>query len=407
MLSLKSYQVFNDKNYNNMSKKSLGKRMKKNLLMMPGPTPVPHFLLKEIAKNPIPHRSRDFTLMLEEIETNLKYVFETKNDIFIYTSSGTGAMCAALENILNPNDRVLCLVTGIFGQRWADIAKTKGASVDIISSPLGKNIDPLVLQEYLSKNKPYKIITLAHNETSTGAANNLQSLCPIIKKSGALCVVDGISSICAMPCKMDALNIDIVISGSQKGFMLPPGLSFLALSKEAFAMHKKCISPSFYFNFSLYKNALKNFSTPFTPSINLVFGLYHALDFIREKSLETLHMEHKQRTLALRKSLKALGLKLLVSNDEDAGYALTAVFPPANIQANTLREILKDKHKIFVADGQKELQNKIIRIGTLGHISNKDLFTFTQALEDTLYHLGYKFTPKIGTKTLKESLFEI
>ncbi|WP_104696880.1 MULTISPECIES: pyridoxal-phosphate-dependent aminotransferase family protein [unclassified Helicobacter] len=378
--------------------------MKKNLLMMPGPTPVPNFLLKEIAKDPIPHRSTEFITLLKEVYENLKYVFQTQNDIFIYASSGTGAMCAALENILNPNDRILCLVMGSFSQRWVDIAKMRGAQVDIISCPLGKNINPTLLQEHLNKNAPYKVITLTHNETSTGAANNLQVLCPIIKESGALCVVDGISSICAMPCKMDELGIDILISGSQKGFMLPAGLSFLALSQKAFQMHQECIHPSFYFNFSLYKDALKTHSTPFTPSINLIFGLYYALQFIKQKKLETLHMEHKQRTLALRRSFRALGLDLVVPDDADAGYALTAIFPPKNIQANTLREILKNQYKILVADGQNELKNKIIRIGTLGYINNKNLIFFTQALENTLYQLGYKFKPNIGTKTLIKAL---
>lgn len=378
---------------------------KKNpLIMIPGPTPIPQSILKAIAKQPIKHRSDEFISIMEEIYTNLKYIFQTKNDIFIFTSSGTGAMCGALENLLNPKDRILCLVTGKFGERWAEIAKLRGAEVDILSCNFGEVITPQMLENYLNSHKPYKAITLTHSETSTGVANDLQSLCAIIKKTKSLCIVDGISSICAMPCKMDEWGIDILVSGSQKGFMLPPGLAFLALSTKAYEIHKKCLFPSFYFNFSLYKESLKKNTTPFTPSINLIFGLLESLRTIKNIGLENLYHKHKKHTFALRDAIRAIGLELLVKNDLHASYATTSIIPPNDIKAQTIIKYLQENYNIIITGGQGELEEKIFRIGTLGHIQDEDLIKIIIALEQTLKNLGYKFEKQIGLKTLLEKL---
>lgn len=378
---------------------------KKNpLMMIPGPTPIPQSILKAIAKQPIKHRSDEFASIMQEIYTNLKYIFQTKNDVFIFASSGTGAMCGALENILNPKDRILCLVTGKFGERWAEIAKLRGAEVDILSCNFGEVITPKMLQDHLSLHKPYKAITLTHSETSTGVANDLQSLCAIIKKTESLCIVDGISSICAMPCKMDEWGIDILISGSQKGLMLPSGLSFLALSAKAYEIHKKCLFPSFYFNFSLHKEALKKNTTPFTPSINLIFGLLESLRIIKNIGLENLYHKHKKHTFALRDAIRAMGLELFVKDDAHASYATTSIIPPNGIKAQDIIKYLQENYNIIIASGQQELEEKIFRIGTLGYIHNEDLIQTITALEQTLQNLGYKFENKIGTQTLLEKL---
>ena len=207
----------------------------KTFLMIPGPTPVPESVLLAMAKHPIGHRSSEFSAILEETYADLKWLFQTENDVFIYTSSGTGAMEGALSNLINEGDKVLSLVIGNFGARWAKIASKFGADVEKIEVPFGQAIDPKVLKERLDAdvNKEIKIVTLTHNETATGVTNPLKELAAIIKEHGAVSVVDGVTSVGAIECKMDEWGIDVLISGSQKGFMIPPGLSFLAASEKA------------------------------------------------------------------------------------------------------------------------------------------------------------------------------
>ena len=202
----------------------------KTFLMIPGPTPVPQSVLLDMAKEPIGHRSSEFSKILEKIYSNLKHIFETKNDVFVYTSSGTGAMEAAISNLVNEGDKVLSLVIGNFGERWAQIAKAFGANVETISMPYGQAINPEELKQRLDKdvNKEIKFVTLTHNETATGVTNDLKLLCEIIRNHGAISIVDGVTSVCAMPLKMDEWGIDVLVSGSQKGFMIPPGLAFLS-----------------------------------------------------------------------------------------------------------------------------------------------------------------------------------
>ena len=222
----------------------------KTFLMIPGPTPVPESVMLDIARHPIGHRSSEFSSILEEVYANLKYVFQTQNDVFIYTASGTGAMCAALENLINQGDKVLCLVIGNFGNRWAKIAQSRGAIVEKIEVEAGQIIDPEELRAKLAEdvNKEIKLVTLTHSETSTGAANDVKTLCSIIREHGALSVVDGVTSVCAMPCKPDEWGIDVLVSGSQKGFMVPPGLAFLTANERAWKVYEECKYPSFYFD---------------------------------------------------------------------------------------------------------------------------------------------------------------
>ena len=214
----------------------------KTFLMIPGPTPVPETVMTEMAKHPIGHRSSEFSSVLEEVYAGLKYVFQTENDVFVYTASGTGAMCGALENLVNEGDKVLCLSLGNFGNRWAKIAESIGADVEKIEVGSGEVIDPEVLRKRLAEdtNKEIKIVTMTHSETSTGAVNDIKTLCSIVKEHGALTVVDGVTSVCAMPVKPDEWGIDVLVSGSQKGFMIPPGLSFLVANENAWKVYEEC-----------------------------------------------------------------------------------------------------------------------------------------------------------------------
>lgn len=376
----------------------------KTFLMIPGPTPVPESALIEMAKHPMAHRSKEFSNILKEVYEDLKYVFQTKNDVFLFTASGTGAMCAALENIVNEGDKVLCLVIGNFGARWAKIAESRGAEVIKLEVPLGEVIKPQMLEEALNKNKGIKIVTLTHSETSTGAANDVKTLCSIIKKYGALSVVDGITSLCAMEFKTDEWNIDVALSGSQKGFMIAPGLSFLTASEEAFKMHEKCKYPSFYFNWKEHKKSLAKDTTPFTPAVSLISSLHTSLKMIKEEGIENVNKRHKKLSLALRAAIKTIGLKLFVEDDSNASYAITSILPPDGITVPDIRKTLKDDYDIIVANGQGSLENKIFRIGTLGFVCERDLIMAVGALEASLIKLDYKFEIGSGVKKLIEEL---
>ncbi len=380
----------------------------KTFLMIPGPTPVPERVLLEIAKHPMGHRSSEFAKVLESVYSDLKYVFQTKNDVIVYTSSGTGAMDAALSNLINPGDKVLSLVIGNFGQRWAKIAKALGADVEIIEVEPGNAINPDVLKERLEQdvNKEIKIVTLTQNETSTGVTNDVKTLVSYIKEHGALSVVDGVTSLGAMECKMDEWGIDVLISGSQKGFMIPPGLSFLAASEKAWAVHRECKRPDFYFNWETNRKSVIANSTAFTPAVSLISGLKVALEMMKEEGLDNIINRHTKIANALRAALKAIGLKLFVEDDSIASTSITAILPPENISVPDIRKVLKSDYDIVVANGQNQLKDKIFRMGTLGFVSERDAITAIGALEATLYKLGYKFELGKGVATIIEKMCE-
>lgn len=362
----------------------------KTFLMIPGPTPVPERVLLDMAKAPIPHRSAEFSKIFDEVNEDLKWIFQTKNDVFIFASSGTGAMDAALSNLVNPGDKVLSLVIGNFGERWAKIAESYGAVAERLTVPYGEVISPEVLQKRLDEdfNKEIKIVTLTQSETSTGAVNDVKELCKIIRSHGAISVVDGVTSVGAMDIKPDEWGIDVLVSGSQKGFMIPPGLAFLTASERAFEVHRQCKYPGFYFSWSSYKKSLAQHTTPYTPAINLIVALHTALKMLREEGLENILARHKSNAMLLRKSLREMGLKLFVEDDEKASYAVTSVYPPEGVSVADIRKILKDDYDIIVANGQNDLKDKIFRIGTLGYISERDILMLVSALKSTIQRLN-------------------
>lgn len=365
----------------------------KTFLMIPGPTPVPERVLLEMAKHPIGHRSSEFSKVLEGIYADLKLFFRTKNDVLVFTASGTGAMEAALSNLINPNDKVLSLVIGNFGQRWAKIAKNYGADVQTIEVEPGQAINPDDLRKVLAedKNKEIKIVTMTHNETSTGVTNDLKTLAGIVKEHGAISVVDGVTSLGAIQCEMDEWGVDVLISGSQKGFMIPPGLSFLAADEKAWKAFEQCERPSFYFNWASNRKSLLENSTAFTPAVNLFMALKASLEMMKEEGIENIWARHKKIAKALRAGIRAIGLKLFVEDEKIASYAVTAVLPPDGVSVPDIRKVLKNDYDIVVANGQNKLKDKIFRIGTLGYVSERDVIMAVGALEATLYKLGYNF----------------
>ena len=378
----------------------------KTFLMIPGPTPVPESVLLAMAKHPIGHRSSEFSDILKEVYSGLKWLFQTKNEVFIYAASGTGAMEAALSNLVNQGDKVLSLIIGNFGARWAKIAQSRGAVVEKIEVELGDIIKPEDLKAKLNKDtkKEIKLVTLTHSETSTGAKNDIKTLCKIIKDHGAISVVDGVTSVGAMDVRMDEWGIDVLVSGSQKGFMIPPGLAFLAASERAWKMHGQCMYPSFYFDWTAHKNAVLENTTPYTPAVNLIFALHEALKIMKKEGLQNIFARHEKLALGLRSAARALGLELFVKDDKNASYAITSILPPRGVSVPDIRKHFKNDFDIVVANGQNTLKDKIFRMGTLGFVSERDLITAVGSLEAVLLKLGHKFDVGAGVKSVLEVL---
>lgn len=375
----------------------------KQFLMIPGPTPIPESVLLAMAKHPIGHRSSEFSKVLEEVYTNLKYVFQTENDVFMFASSGTGAMDAALSNLVNEGDNVLSLVLGNFGARWAKIAAGYGANVDKIEVEAGEVINPEDVRKKLAE-KNYKIVTLTHSETSTGAKNDVEAICKIIRETDAISVVDGVTSVCAMPVKTDEWGIDVLVSGSQKGFMIPPGLAFLVANEKAWKVHEQCKHPSFYFSWDAHRKSVRDNSTPYTAAVNLIFALQEALRMIKDEGLDSIYARHEKLAIGLRHSLRAMNLELLVKEDKNASHAITSVLPPEGVSVPDIRSHMNKDFDIIVANGQNALKDKIFRMGTLGFVSERDLLTAVASLETVLARLGHKFEVGAGIRTAIEWL---
>jgi aspartate aminotransferase-like enzyme len=373
---------------------------KAELLMIPGPTPLPEAVREVMSRPAIGHRSGEFKEILKRVFPNLRWIFQSKNQVFLYTASGTGAMEAALCNTINPGEKILVLVNGVFSQRWAEIAKTLGIAVETLDVAAGEAHTPVMLKEYLQANKgtDYKAIMLTHSETSTGVLNPVRELTAIAREShpDALVIADTITSLGAAEFDLDGWDIDIAVSGSQKGFMLPPGLSFLALSDRAWKAHQNCKNPGYYFNFTRYQKSQLENTTPYTPATHLIMGLDIALQLMMDEGLENLVKRHSHNQAMTRAGLKAMGLELFVKQDQYASPSVTSFLPPDGLTVDTVRAGLKKRFGIIIADGQKDLKGKIMRIGHLGHVSEREVLATLAALEAVLGDLGHKVPAGAG-----------
>lgn len=373
---------------------------KAELLMIPGPTPLPEAVRTVMSSPALGHRSAEFKDVLKRVLPNLRWLFQSKNQVFLYTASGTGAMEAAMSNTLNAGDRILVLVNGVFSQRWAEIAKTLGLVIETLDVPAGEFHTANMLQQYLSANQgnDYKAILLTHSETSTGVLNPIRELTAVIRQTHpeALVIADTITSLGAAEFALDDWDIDIAVSGSQKGFMLPPGLSFLALSDRAWKAHQNCKNPGYYFNFTRYQKAQLENTTPYTPATHLILGLDVALSLMMDEGLENIVSRHARNQAMTRAGLKAMGLELFVKDDAYASPSVTSFLPPNGLTVDAVRAGLKKRFSIIIADGQKELKGKIMRIGHLGHVSEREVLTTLAALEAVLNELGHSIPAGAG-----------
>lgn len=363
----------------------------KDLLMIPGPTPVPENVLLAQAKHPIGHRSPDFSEIIGEINEGLKWLHQTQQDVLTVTASGTGAMEAGIINFLSAGDRVLVGSNGKFGERWADMSEAFGLKTERIAAGWGEVLDPELVREKLEAdtNKEIKAVIVTHSETSTGVLNDLETINRHVKNHGeALIIVDAVTSIGAVSLPIDQWGLDVVASGSQKGYMIPPGLGFIAVSEKAWEAYEKATLPKFYFDLGPYRKSTAKNSTPYTPPINLMYGLQAALKMMRNEGLENIFARHERNTQATRAAVEALGLRLFASN-KAASRAVTSV-EPTTVEAEKVRSVMKKQFNIALAGGQNELKGRIFRIGHLGFVSERDVLTVVGALEATLRELGHE-----------------
>lgn len=376
----------------------------REFLMIPGPTPVPDAVLEASARHPIGHRTPEFSKVVQDVVADLKWLGQTENDVFVLTSSGTGGMEAAISNTINPGDRVLSLVCGVFGERWAKVAEAFGAQVERMTVEPGTAISVKEVESKLASAEPkFKAVTITHNETSTGVINDLQSLCATAKKHNALSIVDAVTSFGATPLPIDAWDVDIVVTGSQKALMLPPGLGIIFVGKRAWEAKAQCKTPNFYFDLNKYKKSIAQNTTPFTPNVSLFVGLQAALKMMREEGADAIFARHLRLRESLRAGLQAMGLELFV-DENAASPTITAIKPPAALTVDAIRKTLKGRYKILVADGQEELKGKIFRIGHMGYVFERDVLMTLASLEATLIELGYKVEPGKATRSASELL---
>jgi len=375
------------------------------MLMIPGPTPVPEQVLLAMARHPIGHRSGDFSKIMAEVTQGLKWLHQTQNDVLILAASGTGAMEAGIINFLSPGDRVLVGCNGKFGDRWADLAQAFGLQVEKITAEWGQPLDPEQFRQKLEADtaKTFKAVIVTHSETSTGVINDLETINRYVKAHGALIIVDTVTSLGACNVPVDEWGLDVVASGSQKGYMIPPGLGFVAVSPKAWEAYTTAKLPRFYLDLGKYrKDGAKN-TTPFTPPINLFFALNAALKMMQAEGLENILARHQRLTQATRAAVKALGLPLFAP-DAAASPAITAVAPD-RIEAEQIRSVMKKRFDIALAGGQDHLKGKIFRIGHLGFVCDRDILAAISALEASLRELGYEsFTPGAGVAAAAQVL---
>lgn len=361
----------------------------KEYLLIPGPTPVPINVLVAQSKQMINHRGPAFSNMFKEIVDGVKWAYQTKNDLVVLTSSGSGGMEAGIVNFMSPGDKIVVLNIGAFGSRFVKIAKIYGADVIEIKSERGTAADISKLQETLSsdKNKEIKAVLFQHNETSTGVLNDVKKISEVVSSHGALKIVDAVSGLLTAPLKTDEWELDIVVSGSQKAFMVPPGLAFVSISKKGWKAHESAKMPRFYFDLTNAMKFAEKGETPFTPALSVVYAMQESVRMLKAEGLENIFARHEKMSRIVRQGIKAIGLKLL-ADDSVASKAVTAVFPPDGIDADALRKDIRQRFGIVLAGGQEELKGKIFRIGHLGYIDQMELVVALSAIEVVLSGLG-------------------
>ena len=352
-------------------------------LRIPGPTPCPPQALQAMGRQMINHRGGGFVRILNSTTEKLKQVFQTKGDVFLLTASGTGGLEAAIVNTLSPGDKVLSISNGAFGGRFADIAERFGAEVIRLNFEWGKPVDLDVIAKALRADGDIKAVLATHNETSTGMTNRLGDISAAVKKFDKLLLVDAISSLGCINLPVDDWHCDIVVTGSQKGWMVPPGLAMVSISEKAWQAHAQAKMPRYYWDFSKAKDFLLKGQTPWTPAISIFYALDTTLDLMLSEGLDNIFTRHARVAQKARDGVKSLGLSLF-PDEKYASNTVTAVNADDRIDVPKLIQVLTEEHDVIIAGGQGKLSGKIFRIGHLGAVEDDDIKSVLEALNKAL-----------------------
>ncbi len=377
--------------------------MMKKRLFTPGPISVPEDVLLEMAKPIIHHRTPEFLEIAQKVVENLKYFFQTKNDVFIIAGSGTSAMEAAVVNVLSPGEKGLVISGGKFGERFVEIVKASGCTPVVIEPGWGNPVDLKQVEQTLNQIPDIKAVYATLVETSTGTSYDIKSLGNLVSNyPETVFIVDGISGLGAVECQTDTWNIDMVVSGSQKALSLPPGLSFISVSEKAWKKVNNSAMPKYYLDLKKYKKSMEKFDFPFTMAVSLVCGLNRSLENIKKQGLENLWAMHRKRAIAVRKAVSAMGLQIFSKAPSDA---VTAISLPEGIDGEKFCSDMRKEFGMSIAGGQDKLKGKIIRISHFGYQDEFDTIAVIAGIEVMLNRYNYKLEMGSGVKEAMRILF--
>ena len=369
--------------------------MSSDILLTPGPTPLPPQVREALGRPIIHHRTAQYRAIFKRVLQGMQEVMQTKQSVVCFTSSGTGAMEGAVVNLLSPGDTAIVVLGGKFAERWQELASAYGINVVAIPVEYGDVVDPAKVGEALRAHPNAKAVFTTLLETSTGIVNDIKAIGALTRSSSAVLIVDAISGLAAEECRTDAWGVDVLVTGSQKGLMLPPGLAFLSVSERAWKLVDQSKSPRYYTDLRLYKNALADDDTPFTSAVSLVIALDEALKLILGPGIDQTIERCARLGQATRAGMKALGLELFSKRPANG---VTAVKVPQTVDGKQLTKIMYDRSHVMVAGGQGSMAGKIFRFAHMGYIGPDDVLAGLTALEQALKELNYAVTPGAGVK---------
>jgi aspartate aminotransferase-like enzyme len=380
--------------------------MKRNLLLTPGPTQIPEDVCAALGRPIIHHRTPQFQQNLQEGIAGVQYVLQTKNDVYFLAASGTGGMEAAVANLLSQGDKAITVEGGKFGERWTELCQVYGVTTRVLEVPWGQAVQPQQIKQWLEAEKDIKAVFVTHCETSTGVTTDIKAVADVVKRTGAVLIVDAISSLGVIDLKMDEWGVDVVVGASHKGFMLPPGLAFVAVNDKALKLVERSKSPRYYFDLRSSKKAAAKNDTPFTPAIGIIVALNESLKVFRTQGLEIMFDRYERLAKGTRAAALALGLELY-PDESCISNVLTAIKLPEHIDGTKLVKIMRDTHGISIAGGQEQLKGKIIRIAHMGCIREEDILTGLIYLEIVLKELGHSFPDRAGVNAAQRTFEEL
>lgn len=372
--------------------------MLKRYLLAPGPTPVPPEVLLAMAKPIIHHRAPEFAQLFGEVRQDLKWLFQTENDVLILASSGTGGMEGSVANFLSPGDKALVVNGGKFGERWGKLCKTFGVQVTEIKVEWGQAVDPQLVADALKKDPSIKAVYIQASETSTGVAHDTRAIAEVVRNCDeTILVVDAITALGVFDIKTDAWGLDVVVTGSQKALMLPPGLAFVSVSEKAWRLADKAKNGAFYFDFKKERDSQAKNQTAYTPAVSMILGLQEVLKMLKAAGLDTVFGRQAQMAHAMREGAKAAGLSLLAK--DSPSNAVTAILAPAGVDGQAIYKNLRVQYGITAAGGQDHLKGKIFRVSHMGYLDRFDVIMTLAAIEMVLKGLGHPV--KLGSGVAK------